>query len=178
MLRLPQRFCTCLLEHFSAKLPVSRLQRDLTDSTVLRNIGVPVAHTILAIKSIEKGLCKLVLNERKLYDDLESNWAVVAEANRANRDVWHSCAEAKFGFGVAGARSCATGCIRSFFPARWRGAIFWNQSDSANARGFSRFANSARGSKPATQERHKFCGAAASDHEGGQFSRCSNPRIC
>ncbi len=69
-----------LLEHFSAKLPVSRLQRDLTDSTVLRNIGVPVAHTILAIKSIEKGLGKLVLNEKKLYEDLESNWAVVAEA--------------------------------------------------------------------------------------------------
>ncbi|HSC38666.1 MAG TPA: adenylosuccinate lyase, partial [Chitinophagaceae bacterium] len=69
-----------LLEHFAAKLPVSRLQRDLTDSTVLRNIGVPVAHTILAVKSIEKGLAKLVLNERKLYDDLESNWAVVAEA--------------------------------------------------------------------------------------------------
>jgi len=61
---------------------VSRLQRDLTDSTVLRNIGVPMAHTILAIKSVEKGLSKLVLNEKKLYDDLESNWAVVAEANR------------------------------------------------------------------------------------------------
>jgi adenylosuccinate lyase len=69
-----------LLEHFSAKLPVSRLQRDLTDSTVLRNIGVPVAHTILAIKSIEKGLDKLVLNEAKLKADLENNWAVVAEA--------------------------------------------------------------------------------------------------
>src|SRR3984957_7288883 len=69
-----------LLNHFSAKLPVSRLQRDLTDSTVLRNIGVPFAHTILAIKSIEKGLCKLVLNEAKLVEDLENNWAVVAEA--------------------------------------------------------------------------------------------------
>ena len=69
-----------LFEHFAAKLPVSRLQRDLTDSTVLRNIGVPVAHTILSIKSIEKGLAKLVLNEKKLYDDLEGNWAVVAEA--------------------------------------------------------------------------------------------------
>ncbi len=69
-----------LLEHLSAKLPVSRLQRDLTDSTVLRNIGVPVAHTIIAIKSIEKGLGKLVLNEAKLKQDLEDNWAVVAEA--------------------------------------------------------------------------------------------------
>lgn len=69
-----------LLEHFSAKLPVSRLQRDLTDSTVLRNIGVPVAHTILALSSIGKGLEKLVLNRPKLEEDLESNWAVVAEA--------------------------------------------------------------------------------------------------
>lgn len=69
-----------LLEHLSAKLPVSRLQRDLTDSTVLRNIGVPVAHTLIAIKSIEKGLGKLVLNNAKLNEDLENNWAVVAEA--------------------------------------------------------------------------------------------------
>ena len=69
-----------LLEHLSAKLPVSRLQRDLTDSTVLRNIGVPFAHIVIAIKSIEKGLAKLVLNEQKLNDDLENNWAVVAEA--------------------------------------------------------------------------------------------------
>jgi adenylosuccinate lyase len=69
-----------LLEHFSAKLPVSRLQRDLTDSTVLRNIGVPFAHTILALNSIGKGLDKLVLNRDKLVEDLESNWAVVAEA--------------------------------------------------------------------------------------------------
>ena len=69
-----------LFEHFSAKLPVSRLQRDLTDSTVLRNIGVPFAHTILAVKSIEKGLEKLVLNENKIKQDLDSNWAVVAEA--------------------------------------------------------------------------------------------------
>ncbi len=69
-----------LLEHLAAKLPVSRLQRDLTDSTVLRNLGVPFAHIILAIKSIEKGLDKLVLNEKKLYEDLENNWAVVAEA--------------------------------------------------------------------------------------------------
>ncbi|MES2849469.1 MAG: adenylosuccinate lyase [Bacteroidota bacterium] len=69
-----------LLEHFSAKLPISRLQRDLTDSTVLRNIGVPVAHTILAIRSIEKGIEKLVLNESAINKDLDNNWAVVAEA--------------------------------------------------------------------------------------------------
>jgi adenylosuccinate lyase len=69
-----------LLEHFSVKLPVSRLQRDLTDSTVLRNVGVPFAHTILALKSIEKGLDKLVLNKEKLLQDLDNNWAVVAEA--------------------------------------------------------------------------------------------------
>jgi adenylosuccinate lyase len=69
-----------LLEHLSAKLPISRLQRDLTDSTVLRNLGVPVAHTLIAIKSLEKGLGKLVLNESKLKEDLENNWAVVAEA--------------------------------------------------------------------------------------------------
>jgi len=66
--------------HFAGKLPISRLQRDLTDSTVLRNIGVPFAHTILALKSIEKGLDKLVLNRPRLERDLESNWAVVAEA--------------------------------------------------------------------------------------------------
>lgn len=69
-----------LLEHLSAKLPISRLQRDLTDSTVLRNIGSPVAHIAIAFKSIEKGLSKLVLNEAKLKEDLENNWAVVAEA--------------------------------------------------------------------------------------------------
>jgi adenylosuccinate lyase len=69
-----------LFEHLSAKLPISRLQRDLTDSTVLRNIGSPVAHTILAIRSIEKGLSKLVLNEQKIQQDLEENWAVVSEA--------------------------------------------------------------------------------------------------
>ncbi|HTQ29167.1 MAG TPA: adenylosuccinate lyase [Puia sp.] len=69
-----------LFEHLSSKLPVSRLQRDLTDSTVIRNIGVPFAHTILALKSIERGLCKLVLNEQKLWQDLDNNWAVVAEA--------------------------------------------------------------------------------------------------
>ena len=69
-----------LLEHLSSKLPISRLQRDLTDSTVLRNLGVPFAHTVLAVSSIEKGLGKLVLNENKLWDDLEANWAVVSEA--------------------------------------------------------------------------------------------------
>jgi len=69
-----------LLEHFSAKLPISRLQRDLTDSTVIRNIGVPVAHTILSIRSIQKGISKLILNEQKIKEDLDNNWAVVAEA--------------------------------------------------------------------------------------------------
>ena len=67
-------------DHLSLKLPVSRLQRDLTDSTVLRNLGLPFSHTILAIRSIEKGIGKLVLNEEKLAEDLENNWAVVAEA--------------------------------------------------------------------------------------------------
>lgn len=69
-----------LLEHLSSKLPVSRLQRDLTDSTVLRNIGVPMAHTIIAFNSIEKGLSKLLLNADALKRDLDENWAVVAEA--------------------------------------------------------------------------------------------------
>jgi adenylosuccinate lyase len=69
-----------LLEYLAGKLPISRLQRDLTDSTVLRNIGVPMAHTILAVRSLEKGLDKLVLNESRLKSDLENNWAVVAEA--------------------------------------------------------------------------------------------------
>lgn len=69
-----------IFEHLSAKLPISRLQRDLTDSTVLRNVGVPFAHTLLAFKSLDKGLNKLILNANKLHDDLEHNWAVVAEA--------------------------------------------------------------------------------------------------
>jgi len=69
-----------LLEHLAAKLPISRLQRDLTDSTVLRNIGVPLAHTVIAFKSIVKGLNKVHLNEAKLEEDLKANWAVVAEA--------------------------------------------------------------------------------------------------
>ena len=67
-------------EHLSAKLPISRLQRDLTDSTVLRNIGVPLAHSLLAFSSLERGLGKLLLNKAKLQSDLENNWAVVAEA--------------------------------------------------------------------------------------------------
>ena len=69
-----------LFEHLSAKLPVSRLQRDLTDSTVLRNIGVPFGHTLISFKSTLKGLDKLLLNETKFAEDLEHNWAVVAEA--------------------------------------------------------------------------------------------------
>ncbi len=68
-----------LWQHFAEKLPISRLQRDLTDSTVLRNIGVPMGHTIVALKSIQKGLGKLMLNEGQLYDDLEDNWMVIAE---------------------------------------------------------------------------------------------------
>ncbi len=68
-----------LFEYLSSKLPVSRLQRDLTDSTTLRNIGVPFSHTILALKSIERGISKLVLNTDKIVQDLENNWAVVAE---------------------------------------------------------------------------------------------------
>ncbi len=69
-----------LFDHLSNKLPISRLQRDLTDSTVLRNIGVPMAHTIIAIKSTLKGLNKLIINQEAIGRDLERNWAVVAEA--------------------------------------------------------------------------------------------------
>lgn len=69
-----------IFEHLSAKLPLSRLQRDLTDSTVLRNIGVPIGHTLIAFESTLKGLNKLLLNEVKFAEDLEKNWAVVAEA--------------------------------------------------------------------------------------------------
>lgn len=69
-----------LFEHLSAKLPLSRLQRDLTDSTVTRNIGVPIAHTQVSVKSLLKGIDKLILNEEKIHADLENNWAVVAEA--------------------------------------------------------------------------------------------------
>lgn len=69
-----------IFEHLSAKLPISRLQRDLTDSTVLRNIGVPMGHTLIAFEATLKGLNKLLLNESKFHEDLENNWAVVAEA--------------------------------------------------------------------------------------------------
>ena len=69
-----------IFEHLSAKLPLSRLQRDLTDSTVLRNVGVPIGHTIIAFEATLKGLNKLLLNEEKFAEDLEKNWAVVAEA--------------------------------------------------------------------------------------------------
>ena len=69
-----------IFEHLSAKLPISRLQRDLTDSTVLRNVGVPFGHTIIGFTSTLKGLNKLLLNKQKFEDDLENNWAVVAEA--------------------------------------------------------------------------------------------------
>lgn len=69
-----------IFEHLSAKLPISRLQRDLTDSTVLRNIGVPLGHTLIAFDATLKGLDKLLLNEAKFEEDLEKNWAVVAEA--------------------------------------------------------------------------------------------------
>ncbi len=68
-----------LFEHFAAKLPISRLQRDLTDSTVLRNIGVPIAHTLIALNSLLKGLNKLELHQEAIDHDLEENWAVVAE---------------------------------------------------------------------------------------------------
>jgi adenylosuccinate lyase len=68
-----------ILEHLSMKLPISRLQRDLTDSTVLRNVGVPFAHIEIAIASLTKGLDKLLLNEKALYSDLDQSWAVVAE---------------------------------------------------------------------------------------------------
>src|SRR6185436_4860606 len=69
-----------LFEHLSSKLPISRLQRDLTDSTVLRNAGVPFGHTLIALKSLLKGLAKLRVNQPTINADLENNWAVVAEA--------------------------------------------------------------------------------------------------
>jgi adenylosuccinate lyase len=73
-------FANAVFEYLSAKLPISRLQRDLTDSTVLRNIGVPFSHTLVAFKSLEKGLGKLIINDTKINADLENNWAVVSEA--------------------------------------------------------------------------------------------------
>ena len=69
-----------IFTHLSAKLPISRLQRDLTDSTVLRNVGVPFGHTVIGFQSTLKGLNKLLLNKVKFEEDLENNWAVVAEA--------------------------------------------------------------------------------------------------
>jgi adenylosuccinate lyase len=69
----------CIFAHFSEKLPISRLQRDLSDSTVLRNVGVPFAHTLISINSIRKGLNKLAVNESKIKEDLDNNWQVVAE---------------------------------------------------------------------------------------------------
>ena len=69
-----------VLTHLSMKMPISRLQRDLTDSTVSRNIGVPIAHTLIALNSIIKGMNKIILNNAALEQDLENNWAVVAEA--------------------------------------------------------------------------------------------------
>ena len=69
-----------ILQFLAQKLPVSRLQRDLTDSTVLRNVGVPIGHSVIAIQSTLKGLRKLILNKEKLEEDLDNTWAVVAEA--------------------------------------------------------------------------------------------------
>ncbi|MBQ2539257.1 MAG: adenylosuccinate lyase [Bacteroidales bacterium] len=69
-----------IFEHLSHKLPISRMQRDLTDSTVSRNVGVPIAHTLISLASLQKGMGKLLLNEQAIFNDLENNWAVVAEA--------------------------------------------------------------------------------------------------
>jgi adenylosuccinate lyase len=89
-------YANAILSHLSEKLPVSRLQRDLTDSTVLRNIGVPIAHTMIALSSLLKGLDKLILNEEKIRLDLENNWVVVAEAIQTilRRDGYHDPYEA------------------------------------------------------------------------------------
>jgi len=73
-------FANAIFEFLSAKLPISRLQRDLTDSTVLRNIGVPLAHTVIAFKSLIKGIDKLLLNPQAIHNDLDNNWAVISEA--------------------------------------------------------------------------------------------------
>jgi len=85
-----------LFEGLSSKLPVSRLQRDLSDSTVIRNIGVPLAHSIVALKSLQRGISKLILNEEKLNKDLEDNWEVVAEAIQTvlRREKYHEPYEA------------------------------------------------------------------------------------
>jgi len=89
-------FANAIFGHMSEKLPISRLQRDLSDSTVLRNIGVPVGHTIIAFNSMLKGLNKLVVNEEKIKSDLENNWAVVAEALQTilRREGFHKPYEA------------------------------------------------------------------------------------
>ena len=73
-------YANSIFQHLSEKLPISRLQRDLTDSTVLRNIGVPISHTLIAFKSTIKGINKLIVNESKIKEDLNNNWAIVAEA--------------------------------------------------------------------------------------------------
>jgi adenylosuccinate lyase len=73
-------YANAIFEHFSMKLPISRLQRDLSDSTVLRNIGVPIGHSLIAFNSLLKGLNKLIVNNDKIKSDLENNWVVVAEA--------------------------------------------------------------------------------------------------
>jgi adenylosuccinate lyase len=85
-----------VFSHLSEKLPISRLQRDLTDSTVLRNAGVPIAHTLIAFSSLLKGLSKLILNEERIKTDLENNWAVVAEAIQTilRREGYHNPYEA------------------------------------------------------------------------------------
>jgi adenylosuccinate lyase len=89
-------YANAIFGHMSEKLPISRLQRDLSDSTVLRNIGVPVGHTIIAFNSMLKGLIKLVVNEEKIKSDLENNWAVVAEALQTilRREGFHKPYEA------------------------------------------------------------------------------------
>ncbi len=89
-------YANAIFEHLSAKLPVSRLQRDLTDSTVLRNTGVPVGHTLIAFNSLLKGLNKLIVNEEKIMEDLDGNWAVVAEAIQTilRREGFHKPYEA------------------------------------------------------------------------------------
>lgn len=89
-------YANAIFDHLSVKLPVSRLQRDLTDSTVLRNIGVPIGHTLIAFNSILKGLNKLIVNREKLSSDLENNWVVVAEAIQTvlRREGFHKPYEA------------------------------------------------------------------------------------
>ena len=80
-----------VLEHLAAKLPISRLQRDLTDSTVLRNIGVPLAHITIALNSLEKGLGKLILNEEKMQADLENNYKAYFLSRTGHTKTQTSC---------------------------------------------------------------------------------------